>query len=177
MAGNGGNVTELLQFAAKWGSIASLVGLGVGMLALWQAYSAARSAKQAAERILEVKRDLAKRTLADELSNVRQLLAPAILLIKENAPRAASELISPSICTVVHLAARWKPVLSQTQTDGLSKAVAQLKSANKFLVAADLETESTQRCLTATENALHAVVEVQGSALAEADHLLEGNTK
>lgn len=155
----------------NWGNLASIAGLGVGILAYIQAAKATQKALSASRMAKKVRDELSRKALADELSNLRHLITPATLLIREKSPRAAVELINPGINAILLLHSRWDNQLSHKMKDRLTSSIAQLKSAVETMCEPSLDDAGYHRCLTATEKALHAIVEAQGLALAEVERI------
>jgi hypothetical protein len=155
----------------NWAGVASVLGAILSALAFWQAATAARNARRTSEQVREVRSELAKRTLAEELGSLRQLVEPAMALISAADPQAASALIQRGQYTISLMLSRWSGVLGDKQRTCLVRAGTQLKSARKVLAGRRLDGETRARCLDAAEKALHSIIEAQGLALAEADHL------
>jgi hypothetical protein len=161
-------------FRDNWGSIVSAVGLVGTFAAIWQATRAARSAASAAQQAQMVRQELAKKTLAEELGNLRHLLEPVILLIETKAPEPASALLRPAQYSISLLISRWGSEMAPAQADSLVRSSTLLKSASKVLSNGNLDTDGYARCLSTTDTALHLVIEAQGQALASVDRLARG---
>lgn len=159
--------------ANNWGSLASVLGLCATVLAVWQASRAARSATDAAQQAGMVRDELRKKTLADDLGNLRHLLEPVIVLINARSSESAVALMRPAQHAVSLAISRWGREMDDGRTDMLVRSGVLLRSASRALAGGNLDADRYLHCATTAEKALDLIIKAHGLSLAAIDHLTE----
>ena len=150
-----------------WGSIASLVGVGFSAGAFWKAWVAARDARDASALVGEVRKVLAKRTVAEDLASVEGKVREVCLYIRAGNAQAAYALIAPCERETRLIVARWDTVLDNIQKNCLNRTVKHLGLAGQELSGATIDTDGYARARSATEQAQRSMLDALGIASAQ----------
>lgn len=164
-------MVALLKTLADWGGLVTLLGLAVGVLALWQATRAARNARSASEQARATRAALTKRNVAEEIRSARRLIELSIPHLSAKGSKAALALLQVAQGDLGLLIARRDVLLQYSQKDRLTLTLTQLKSASNELLRTSLGTESYALCRVAVLKALDGLTDAEGMALAQTDDL------